>query len=118
MAKMAIKDRLVNSKGSPQPLLLLIFSLLLLRSRLITGPKELLRNLQVVTSKHRVSEEELSRALQQLYVKDSDGTQRLLVPHEGRIKQVRLLFSDMGLFIPRYMTCLFRYPFALYPRQS
>ena len=88
MAKIAIKDRLVTPKGSPQPLLLLIFSLLLLRSRLITGPRAFIRSLRSATSKHGVSEDELSRALQQLYVKDADGTQRLLVPHEGRITEV------------------------------
>ncbi|EPS97476.1 hypothetical protein FOMPIDRAFT_1128638 [Fomitopsis schrenkii] len=96
---MAIKDRLVNAKGSPRPLLLLIFSLLLLRSRLLTGPRQVIRSLGAVASKHRVSEEELSRAWQQLYVKDADGTQRLLVPHEGHIKEA-LIAENARRFPP------------------
>lgn len=89
MTETTIKDRLVNAKGAPKPLLLLIFSLLLLRSRLLTGPRQVIRSLRSVTSKHRASGEELSRAWQQLYVKDADGTERLLVPYEGHIKEVR-----------------------------
>ncbi|KAI0719236.1 ABC transporter transmembrane region 2-domain-containing protein [Fomitopsis betulina] len=90
MTETTIKDRLVNAKGAPKPLLLLIFSLLLLRSRLLTGPRQVIRSLRSVTSKHRASGEELSRAWQQLYVKDADGTERLLVPYEGHIKEVSI----------------------------
>ncbi|KAH9835223.1 ABC transporter transmembrane region 2-domain-containing protein [Rhodofomes roseus] len=85
---MSIRNRLVNAKGAPRPLLLLIFSLILLRSRLYTGPRSAIRRLRATASKQNISEEELTRALQQVYVKDADGTTRLLVPHEGHIEQI------------------------------
>ncbi|KAH9926703.1 ABC transporter transmembrane region 2-domain-containing protein [Fomitopsis serialis] len=85
---MSMKNRLVDAKGFPRPGLLLLISLLLLRSRLLTGPRAALRSLTAATLKQKVSEEDLTRALQQVYTKDADGTTRLLVPHEGRIKQI------------------------------
>ncbi|KZT70506.1 hypothetical protein DAEQUDRAFT_744731 [Daedalea quercina L-15889] len=42
--------------------------------------ESLIRSLKVITSKRNISEEELTRALQQVYVKDADGVQRLLIP--------------------------------------
>ncbi|TFY56558.1 hypothetical protein EVJ58_g7566 [Rhodofomes roseus] len=92
--EMSIRNRLVNAKGAPRPLLLLIFSLILLRSRLYTAPRSAIRRLRATASKQNISEEELTRALQQVYVKDADGTTRLLVPHEGHIEQSTVLLTS------------------------
>ncbi|CCM00773.1 uncharacterized protein FIBRA_02815 [Fibroporia radiculosa] len=68
--------------------LLLLVSFVLLRSRIITSPKEALARLKAVASRPRVSQEELVRALQQLYIKEPDGTQTLLIPREDGISMI------------------------------
>ena len=60
----------------------------LLRSRIITGPRDLIRALSRVGLSKQSSPSELAQALQQLYVEDSDGTRKLLVPFRQSISKV------------------------------
>ena len=69
---------------------LILFSLLiLLRSRIITAPRDLIRTLSRVGFSRDLTPSELSQALQQLYVEDPDGTRQLLVPFRDSISKVR-----------------------------
>jgi ATP-binding cassette subfamily D (ALD) long-chain fatty acid import protein len=76
------------------PLLLALATVLLLRSRLVSGPKDaLVSTLKNVTRKVRLSQEELDEAQQQLYVKNEDGSKSLLVQYRGRITKVSLILQ-------------------------
>jgi ATP-binding cassette subfamily D (ALD) long-chain fatty acid import protein len=71
---------------------LALFSLLiLLRGRVITGPRDLLRALSRVGLNKDLSPSELSQALEQLYVEEPDGTRQLLVPFRDSISKVCLI---------------------------
>jgi ATP-binding cassette, subfamily D (ALD), peroxisomal long-chain fatty acid import protein len=69
--------------------LVLLSLILLLRSRIITGPRDIFRTLSRVGLSKDLSPLELSQALQQLYVEEPDGTRQLLVPFRGNISKVR-----------------------------
>jgi len=69
--------------------LILLSLLILLRSRIITGPRDLFRTLSRVGFSKDLSPSELSHALQQLYVEEPDGTRQLLVPFRDSISKVR-----------------------------
>jgi ATP-binding cassette subfamily D (ALD) long-chain fatty acid import protein len=69
--------------------LVLLSLLILLRSRIITGPRDLYRTLSRVGFSKNLSPSELTRALQQLYVEEPDGTRQLLVPFRDSISKVR-----------------------------
>jgi len=69
--------------------LVLLSLLILLRSRIITGPRDLFRTLRRVGFSKDLSPSELSQALQQLYVEEPDGTRQLLVPFRDSISKVR-----------------------------
>ncbi|KAJ3987046.1 ABC transporter transmembrane region 2-domain-containing protein [Lentinula detonsa] len=69
-------------------LLQIIFVLLILRSRLITLPKDSLERLRDATAGKRLSAAELTEILQQIYVKESDGSRTLLVPYRNRLAKV------------------------------
>jgi len=78
---------------SKQPNVLVLLSLiLLLRSRIITGPKDLLRTLSRVRLGKDLSPSELAEALQQLYVEQPDGTRNLLVPFRKSVSKVCSIF--------------------------
>jgi ATP-binding cassette, subfamily D (ALD), peroxisomal long-chain fatty acid import protein len=68
--------------------LVLLSLLILLRSRVITGPRDLFRTLSRVGFNKELSPSELSQALQQLYVEQPDGTRQLLVPFRDSISKV------------------------------
>ncbi len=69
--------------------LVLLSLIILLRSRVITGPRDLFRTLSRVGFSKDLSPSELSLALQQLYVEEPDGTRQLLVPFRDSISKVR-----------------------------
>lgn len=69
--------------------LVVLSLLILLRSRIITGPRDLFRTLSRVGFSKDLSPSELSQALQQLYVDEPDGTRQLLVPFRDSISKVR-----------------------------
>jgi ATP-binding cassette, subfamily D (ALD), peroxisomal long-chain fatty acid import protein len=66
----------------------LISALLLLRSRVITGPRDLFYKLTKAGFNKHLIPPELSQALQQLYVEEPDGTRQLLVPSRNSISKV------------------------------
>ena len=68
--------------------------LFLLRSRIITGPRDIIRALSRVGLSKDPSPSELAHALQQLYVEDPDGTRKLLVPFRKRVSKVRPAISS------------------------
>jgi len=69
--------------------LVILSLLILLRSRVITGPRDIFRALSRVGLSKDLSPSELSQALQQLYVEEPDGTRQLLVPFRDSISKVR-----------------------------
>lgn len=72
-----------------KPLLVAFTALLLLRSRLLEIPQEALaRTLERRGLSSKLSKEELAQALQQLYVKEPDGSKILLVPSPNVISKV------------------------------
>ncbi|KAJ3480904.1 hypothetical protein NLI96_g8018 [Meripilus lineatus] len=75
---------------SRRPLLLALVVVLLLRSRLISAPKEALLRLRSAAYKSRLSPEELSEALQQVYITEPDGSKTILVPHRDSISKVTI----------------------------
>ncbi|KAI0777788.1 ABC transporter transmembrane region 2-domain-containing protein [Trametes elegans] len=71
-------------------LLVALFTLMLLRGRIADLPKSIFARLRNVTVRQEVSQEELARALQQVYVDEPDGSKTLLVPHKGHISKVTI----------------------------
>ncbi|KAI0088220.1 ABC transporter transmembrane region 2-domain-containing protein [Irpex rosettiformis] len=70
-------------------LLVALAVLLLLRSRLLEIPQEaLVKSLQRRGLGRKLSTEELSQTLQQLYIKGKDGSKTLLVPYQSGISKV------------------------------
>ncbi|KAJ4468734.1 ABC transporter transmembrane region 2-domain-containing protein [Lentinula aciculospora] len=69
-------------------LLQIIFVLIIFRSRLITLPQDVLERLRDATAGKRLSAAELTAILQQIYVKESDGSKTLLVPYRNRLAKV------------------------------
>lgn len=76
------------------PILVLIACVLILRSRLLTVPRDTLAALRAVRSRHKLSKEELAQALQQIYVEGRDGTKELLIPFRENISKVAF-FSNI-----------------------
>ena len=74
--------------GPRNPTLVLLATILILRSRLLSLPKETIEKLRTVTYKQKLSPDELSQALQQVYVNEPDGSKTLLVPYKESVSQV------------------------------
>lgn len=93
---MASQSKLLRQRLFPPylrtrpPIVVLIACVLILRSRLLTAPKETLASLRAARSRHKLSKEELAQALQQIYVEGRDGTKDLLVPFRDNISKVIL----------------------------
>lgn len=84
--------------SSTKPHIIVLLSLaLLLRTRIITGPRDLVHKLSHVGFSTELSPSELSQALQQLYVERPDGTRQLLVPFRNSISKVRLLIFRLSV---------------------
>lgn len=92
---MAAQSKLLRQRLFPPylrtrpPIIVLIACVLILRSRLLTAPKEALASFGAARSRHKLSKEELAQALQQIYV-EGDGTKDLLVPFRDNISKVIL----------------------------
>jgi hypothetical protein len=96
---MAVLSRPVVPASTRTPLLVLLATLLLLRSRLFSGPRELLSKLKAVTRGKRLTPEELAQVLEQVYVKQPDGSKLLLVPvKDTYVSEVRL-FGNYSTFV-------------------
>ena len=70
-------------------LLISFIVLLLLRSRLLKLPQDVIRKLSGSASDHKLSPEELAQVLQQVYVEEKDGSKTLLVPNRDGVSKVR-----------------------------
>ena len=77
-------------------ILVAFFTLLLLRSRISRIPQDVLSKLKTVASRPDVTPEELSQALQQVYVDEADGSKTLLVPYKGHISKVCLSVTSLN----------------------
>jgi hypothetical protein len=100
--------------SSTKPHILVIVSLaLLLRTRIITGPRDLVHKLRHVGSSSELGPSELNQALQQLYVERPDGTRQLLVPSNNGISKARLV-----IFRPSFHSLLTRSHCILLPMPS
>jgi ATP-binding cassette subfamily D (ALD) long-chain fatty acid import protein len=82
----------LKAPGSRKPLIVILATVLLLRSRLLSLPKKALSKLPTVLGEQRLSQQELADALQQVYVKEEDGSKTILVPYRDRISKVQHLF--------------------------
>ena len=77
-----------------KPARILFLTLLLLRSRIFTAPKHILSKIRLVSRGQRLTPHELAEVLQQLYIKQSDGSKTLLVPYrDSYLSKVCLLRS-------------------------
>lgn len=87
---MVVFSRHINSLNARQKrsLLMLLFSVLLLRSRLITGPRDVFTALKKAAGIQKPTPEELEQARQQLYCKNPDGTKNLLITYRNQISEV------------------------------
>ncbi|KIP09977.1 hypothetical protein PHLGIDRAFT_534842 [Phlebiopsis gigantea 11061_1 CR5-6] len=66
--------------------------LLVLRARLLQLPREIIAGiLHRTSSKEKISEDELAVALQQVYVKEQDGSKTILVPHSRGVSKVNIV---------------------------
>ncbi|KAF7795588.1 hypothetical protein EIP86_006751 [Pleurotus ostreatoroseus] len=63
---------------------------LLLRSRLLKLPQDVIKRVLNGKSNHQLSPEELSQALQQVYVDEPDGSKSLLVPYRDGVSKVNV----------------------------
>jgi ATP-binding cassette subfamily D (ALD) long-chain fatty acid import protein len=87
---MAVFSKHISSLDPRQKrsLLTLLFTVLLLRSRLITGPRDAFVALKRAAGIQKPTNEELEQARQQLYHKNLDGTNNLLITYRDRISEV------------------------------
>ena len=87
---MVVFSKHINSLDPRQKrsLLALLFAALLLRSRLVTGPRDVFIALKKAAGIQKPTPEELEEARQQLYRKNPDGTKNLLIAYRGRISEV------------------------------
>ena len=85
-ARSAARTALTTHRRS---IIVLLLTLAVLRSRILEMPKNTLDKLRAVASRKSLSMEELSEALQQLYVTEPNGDKTLLVPSRDRVSKVR-----------------------------
>lgn len=92
LVTMAVFSKHINSLNPKQKrsLLTLLFAVLLLRSRLITGPWDVLTALKKAAGIQKPTPEELEQARQQLYHNNPDGTKNLLITYRDRISEVSI----------------------------
>ena len=91
---MVVFSKHINSLNAKQkrPLLTLLFALLLFRSRLLTGPRDVFTALKKAAGIQKPTLEELEQARQRLYRRNPDGTKNLLVTYRGRISEVSTVY--------------------------
>jgi hypothetical protein len=71
------------SPSHRRSLVVLLASLIILRSRIFTAPKDVLAKLNVVARGSKLTAEDLNNVLQQLYITEADGSRTLLVPYRN-----------------------------------
>lgn len=99
---MAAQSKVLRQRSLPPylrtrpPLVILLACILILRSRILTGPRDILSSLMAASGRHKLSKEELAKALQQLYVEGRDGTKELLVPFRENISKASIRLSSLS----------------------
>jgi ATP-binding cassette, subfamily D (ALD), peroxisomal long-chain fatty acid import protein len=87
-------------RSQRRAVILAAFSALVLRSRLLQLPQEIIAVIiNVGSTNRRVSKEEVDQAVQQLYEKRIDGSKVLLVPHGQGISRVSVTSSSLILIL-------------------
>ncbi|KAH8097062.1 ABC transporter transmembrane region 2-domain-containing protein [Cristinia sonorae] len=81
---------LARATKSRRPIFVALAVILLLRSRLLTLPKDVVRNLRRVAYGPPLSQDEMVQVLQQVYLDGPDGTKTLLVPYRDRVSEVTI----------------------------
>lgn len=96
---MVVSSKHINSLDSRQtrPLVTLLFAVLLLRSRLITGPRDVFAALKKAAGIQKPTPEELEQARQQLYRRNPDGTKNLFIASRDRISEVSIVYHSLPL---------------------
>ncbi|KAI0317948.1 ABC transporter transmembrane region 2-domain-containing protein [Amylostereum chailletii] len=89
---MAVQSRL-------RPPLVALAVLLLLRSRLLSTPRDVLKKLGAPGFRETLTKEELQKALQQVYRENEDGSRTLLVPYRTKISEVHIQETPASKFI-------------------
>lgn len=94
LTTMVIFSKYLNPLDPKQKrsLFTLLFAVLLLRSRLITGPRDAFVALKKAAGIQKPTPEELEQAKQQLYRKNPDGTKNLLITYRNRISEVSSVY--------------------------
>lgn len=88
-AKAHVAQVLTAMTQHRRPIVVALATLLLLRSRLLAFPEQVLSKVFPSGGVGRpASSEEIARAVQQLYVKQPDGTKAVLVPYQKGISKV------------------------------
>ena len=98
---MVVFSKHIGSLDSKQtrPLLTLLCAVLLLRSRLITGPRDAFTALKKAAGIRKPTPEELEQARQQLYRKNPDGTKDLLITYRDRISEVGAVHHSLPVIM-------------------
>ncbi|KAG5220727.1 ATP-binding cassette sub-family member [Salix suchowensis] len=68
----------------------LLAAFLVLRSRILTIPKDALARLKKVAGVNQNAAQELAEALRQVYTKEADGSKTLFVPYRNRVSKVNI----------------------------
>lgn len=85
-----------------RPIILAFFIFLLLRSRTVGLTQDVIKSIReraTFQRRRKLSEEELAKVMQQVYVDEEDGSQTLLVPYRERVIKV---CDVIELPIPHY----------------
>ena len=119
---------LLNSLNSTarRSLLVALFTLLLLRGRISDVPTAAFSKLKTVVIRQDISQEDLTQALQQVYISEPDGSKTLLVPYKGHISKVRFssvyfraymqVLCALGHHLPHLVICSCKERETLPPR--
>lgn len=101
MTTMIVFSKYINALDPKQkrPLLTLLCAVLLLRSRLITGPRDAFTALKKAAGIQKPTPEELEQARQQLYRKNPDGTKDLLITYRDRISEVSAVHHSLPIIM-------------------
>lgn len=94
LARMAVFSKYISSLDPRQKrsLLTLLSVVLLLRSRLITGPRDAFLVLKRAAGIREPTPEELEQARQQLYRRNQDGSKNVLITYRDRISEASPAF--------------------------
>ncbi|EPQ53461.1 hypothetical protein GLOTRDRAFT_78457 [Gloeophyllum trabeum ATCC 11539] len=89
MVELALRLRALSPK-SRTPVLALLVSLLVLRSRVVDVPASVLAKLTESARRKKVTPEDVEDALQRVYVDEPDGSKTLLVPYGDKVNKINI----------------------------